>query len=223
MPALVNRVDRQSIIDEILKDQSARSGTVQEAELLRGIAASYAPGAVLATQPILPKFEDPGVDPKRVWRAMFADSGESQGLRLKSSSCSADKLRWYVAAASVRSYRTISAFLHTEDKFEQLRARVISFRDLPENWDTHGAAPISEQAILHALMFVTQLERNNVFPDIVLPTSDESIFFRIELPSELQEWEFFSNGEIGKLAIDSAGNHTYFDVTPSQIFEQFQA
>jgi hypothetical protein len=113
----------------------------------------------------------------------------------------------------VDKYYALPNVLQTEGKFERFREKVAGFAKLPANWDSYGAAPIDSKAVLKAFILLSHLERKDLLPDMVLPTSDESIFVRFTERDQIQEWEFFSSGEVGKLIIGAEGEHTYSDVS----------
>lgn len=177
----------QILSNEIVK--IARSGSEKTAILLAGVSSftSSWPTSEPDLGPMLRNF----VDPQRRVSPKF-EINSATGARADT---------YYAAPPLLQS------------QFEQLREKVAAFGHLPHNWDSYGAAPIGSVAVFRAFMLLTQLEQKNLCPDVILPTSDESILIRFTNKEQvIQEWEFFSDGQIGKLVIDAAGNHAYSDV-----------
>jgi hypothetical protein len=101
--------------------------------------------------------------------------------------------------------------------FARFREQIRSFEHLPERWDTYNAKPLSRIAVRNALNLLDRLEEASIVPDMVLPTSDNSIFIRFKNGDHIFEYELFSDGESAKVKIDSKGRHEYSDVSIEEL------
>ena len=102
-------------------------------------------------------------------------------------------------------------------KFTELRNEIRSFQYLPMGWDTYKARPLSVAAINNALTLLDRLEEAEIIPDLVLPTSDDSIYFRFTKGQQIFEYELFSDGENVKIKINPNGRHEYFDLISDEL------
>lgn len=101
--------------------------------------------------------------------------------------------------------------------FEKFRQQIGTFQFLPIGWDTYKAKPLTVTAVENARKLVDRLEEAGIVPDLVLPTSDNSIFVRFSKGNYIFEYELFSDGENAKVRIDGSGHHEYFDVSTEEL------
>jgi hypothetical protein len=80
-----------------------------------------------------------------------------------------------------------------------LHEKVRRFEYLKPNWDSYGAVPPSAVAIKNTLSFLEVLEVLQLTPDWVEPTSDDSIMLKVKVGDILQEWDFYSDGDVAVL------------------------
>jgi hypothetical protein len=70
-------------------------------------------------------------------------------------------------------------------------------RNLPKNWDSFGAGPISEIAIRNARQAVDELRQAGIVIDRIAPTPDDSVLMETIAEGASVLIEFFGTGEIG--------------------------
>jgi hypothetical protein len=101
--------------------------------------------------------------------------------------------------------------------FESLRFRVSSFASLRPGWDSYLALAPSMLAVRTARQFLGKLEIEDLLPNAVIPTSDESILIRYVRSGVTYRWEFYSDGEIAYSKERDGGAREYFDVASNDI------
>lgn len=77
--------------------------------------------------------------------------------------------------------------------------RVRNFATLPKGWDSYDAAPPSAVAIRNTLAFLNVLRSLSIYPAWVEPTSDDSIMLEVRVGNVLEEWDFYSDGDVAVL------------------------
>jgi len=77
-----------------------------------------------------------------------------------------------------------------------MKSKVSSFSSLKQGWDSYAAMPPSKQSIATVLRFLDILEGLQITPDWVEPTSDNSIMLEVRVGTALEEWDFYSDGEV---------------------------
>jgi hypothetical protein len=102
-------------------------------------------------------------------------------------------------------------------EFAKFRRQIYSFQFLALGWDTYKARPLTSTAVNNALNLLDRLEEARISPDLVLPTSDDSIYFRFTKGLEVFEYELFSDGENVKIKIHPNGRHEYFEVSSGDL------
>jgi len=117
----------------------------------------------------------------------------------------------HVPAAAVQfSFDSVS-------RFELLRRQIKSFANLPQGWDSYRARPLSAEAITNAFAVLEQMEECGIVPSRVAPTCDNSILLRYSQFGTRVEWEFFSDGESLRVAINDSGEENILEVPSSRI------
>jgi hypothetical protein len=101
-----------------------------------------------------------------------------------------------------------------KSRFDALRKKLRGFSALPEDWDTHGARPISRHAVDGALRLLGLLEKKQIVPNAAIPTSDESILIRYDRGAETFKWEFSGAGEVAFVRTHIDGRREYVDIPP---------
>ncbi len=86
-----------------------------------------------------------------------------------------------------------------KSKWEQLREKLSALTKLKKGWDSYDADPPSVAAVRNASEFVRVLETLGAFPDWAEPTSDDSIMLEVKVNDILEEWDFYSDGDVAVL------------------------
>jgi len=81
----------------------------------------------------------------------------------------------------------------------RLEKRVLDFTRLKKGWDSYDAEPPSPMAARNTLAFLDLLKTLSLQPDWVEPTSDDSIMLEVKVGGFLQEWDFYSDGDVAVL------------------------
>lgn len=97
----------------------------------------------------------------------------------------------------------------------QIRQRIRSFGQLEKGWDTYDAEPPSALAIQNTLEFVRVVEKLCLRTDWVEPTSDDSIMLELKVGDVLQEWDFYSDGDVAVMYEWPNGRDTCHMVKPA--------
>ena len=80
-----------------------------------------------------------------------------------------------------------------------LKKKVEGFASLKTGWDSYNASPPSKTAIKNTLTLLGVLEMLELSPEWVEPTSDDSIMLEVKVGEIIQEWDFYSDGEVAVL------------------------
>lgn len=83
--------------------------------------------------------------------------------------------------------------------WHSLEKRVANFTKLEKGWDSYNAQPPSQIAVKNTLAFLQLLKMLGLKPDWVEPTSDDSIMLEVKVGGLLQEWDFYSDGDVAVL------------------------
>ncbi len=107
--------------------------------------------------------------------------------------------------------------LETSNDFGLLREKIRGFADLPAGWDSYDGAALPAEAIHAALAVVNLLERAEILPEWVMPTSDSSILMSAKKHGTQLKWEIDSDGDIAVMLKPKFSPATYHDLELSQI------
>lgn len=107
------------------------------------------------------------------------------------------------------------------ERFAALRGQVKSFSKQEKGWDSYDAEAPSELAVELVLRVIGQLEKLEVEPDWIVPTSDESILLQFRHSRTLYKWEIESDGDIGIMIKPESGDPEYVDLESQQIEDFF--
>lgn len=106
---------------------------------------------------------------------------------------------------------------HSNPKFEILRERIRSFEHLSTGWDSYDAEPITKNAVHAALALVALLEKTNILPEWVVPTSDASVLMQISHEQCVYKWQFESDGDIAVMVKRLFEQPEYIDLEPHSL------
>jgi len=115
------------------------------------------------------------------------------------------------------------------DKFNNTylasKARIKSFKEIGENWDSMGSAAPSELSIRNALFALELLKDSMIFPNSINPSSDEGIVFEFSLNKNYFIFEFYNDGDIvflKDIKDGSVSEPMAFDISSSEIKEKIR-
>lgn len=101
--------------------------------------------------------------------------------------------------------------------YESFRDEILGFMNLPVGWDSYSAKAPTGDAVKSALSFVELLEKHCVRIEWTAPTNDDSIMVSIKLGDAVQEWDFYSDGDVAVTVIESSGTKHFIEVMPRDI------
>lgn len=105
----------------------------------------------------------------------------------------------------------------SNNDYQKLKSKIQRFRELRQGWDSYDAVAPSSLAISLALKLVEELERVDILPEWVTPTSDSSILLSAKKAGTLLKWEIDSDGDIAVMLQPRFSPATYHDLAPGEI------
>ena len=84
----------------------------------------------------------------------------------------------------------------SSDWFQDALRALEAMKDLPEDWDASGAEPPNEIAIRNSRMILAELDKANVKPSFVEPSTDDAVCIGFWAGNRYADIECFNNGEI---------------------------
>jgi hypothetical protein len=107
--------------------------------------------------------------------------------------------------------------LESSAEFKLLRDKIREFAHLPYGWDSYEGTAPPGKAIDAALAVANELERAEILPEWVVPTSDSSILMSAKKRGTLLKWEIDSDGDVAVMLKPKFSPATYHDLEPSEI------
>jgi hypothetical protein len=128
--------------------------------------------------------------------------------------------RWLstsVVTPSTPLLLTASRTVWTDDGWSTIRERIESFADLPENWDSYGAEPISADTLSAALELVDSIGEAGGQPDWVEATADSTILLQHRLNENVLKWEIDDSDEAAVVITKPTGEKSFYDIATDNI------
>lgn len=120
-----------------------------------------------------------------------------------------------------QTLRDLRQFLRAQH-LAKLNAEINSFRSLPRNWDSFGAAPVRAEVLRNACAALDEFDKHRFIPFRVSPTADESVVFEIRHHGTRYVFELFRNGEIAALKKTGFGDDQLFDFRMEDLSKNLQ-